>query len=88
MAKIERLSWAWAEHVFLDPDRFPDDESAMIRAKYRVEGQDEVLIVLAHWSEPMRDATVEAMMLKKMDEEAQWAADHPNEGIHGHLVCD
>jgi len=86
MAKIERIWCYWSKDVQLNLDSEPYD---MLRAKYSVEGRDDVMVCLM-WLRPgvIGDELGEAAALATLDGEAQYNADHPDEAPKGHLVWD
>ena len=64
-------------------------DEVRIRGRYAVEGTDKILVCL-RWMTPEQaeDPSAVDMVLQMMDDEAGWAAAHPDASPVAHLVCD
>ena len=84
MDKVKRIGHKWILHTF-------DCDDAYVLATYEVEGHTEHLVVRTYWSGPAdteeQRQEAEPMLLRLADEEAEWAAGHPDDVLKAELVC-
>ncbi len=66
----------------------PFKDVACVRARYRVEGTDKILIALS-WMSPayIEDAGVVGRLLESMDKEAEEDAAHPEDILTAGFFC-
>lgn len=84
MGKATRIEHRWNLHTF-------DLDDATIIARYKVEGHEDHLFVRTYWSGPAdteeERQAIEPSLLRMADEEAEWAAEHPDDVPTAELVC-
>jgi hypothetical protein len=81
MRKVERINVRWYDHVPADEGYEHLGPYSVIVAKYSVDDGSAFLSVKSFYSVPITSekqrAEIEPILLKGMDEEAQWCAEHP-----------